>query len=232
MKFSSSKLVPLTIGIVGFVWALGILLLVGGQENDIAYAGTLLFGVLAIVAAIVYLTCFRYTPSRQAEEIGALSIIVSVIYVVVVMVVNTIMMLVERGTISLQLLMINIVIAACYAIVLLYVERDVRRTVERMDRTGQKTAMPIHISGKLGALLGMTTDSGIRSRLMKLKEAVDYGSNITTANTAVQEQQMIELLDELTELIGMGNSGDAALLKIQQIEQCWKMRSSSASSIR
>lgn len=232
MNFSGRKVAALTVGIIGFLWGLGIFLLGGMQRGAAACGGTLLFGLLAAVAAVIYLGMIHCIPDGQAEEAGALPTIVTAVYVIAALSVNTVMMVMGRGGMSLALLLINLVMGTCYGTVIFYAERDARQIAERLERTEEKTAVPGLLSGKLGALLGMTQDGEIRSRLLRLKEAVDYGSNITTANTAQQEQRMLELLEELAQQIAAGEPEDAVLPKLREIEQCWSMRSSAASCTR
>lgn len=232
MKFSGRKLVSLTIGVFGAVWALAVLILAGMRRPAIPFAGSLLFGIVATVIAVIYLSYFRFSPGRQAVEQGALSVIVTVAYVVISLVANTALIPVEWGGFNRYLLIGNAVINAAYMIVILYVEQDTRRLKGQLDRTEQKTAAAVSISGRLGSLLGVAEGDEVRRRLLKLKEAVDYGTNISTVETEALEQQMALYLDELMGLL-MANSREELIMEqIRQAEQCWKIRSNIASSTK
>lgn len=232
MKRSGNKLISMTIGIFGAVWALAILILAGMRDPAIHFAGSLLFSVIAVAAAVTYLSFLRFASGRQAVEPGALSIVVTVAYVIISLGVNTALIPVNLGGFNRYLIIGNIIINAVYFVLFLYVERDTRRLKERLDRTEAKIATSVGISEKLGALLGIAEDGEIRSRLLKLKEMVDYGTNITTVSTTAQEQQMVGYLDELINLLMANSRKELVIEKIQQAERCWKMRSSTVSSIK
>ena len=232
MKRSGNKLISMAIGILGAVWALAILILAGMRDPAIHFAGSLSFSVIAVVAAVTYLSFLRLVPGRQAVEPGALSIIVTAAYVLISLGANTALILINLGGFNQYLIVRNIIINAVYVVLILYVERDTRRLKEQLDCTEAKTAASVNISEKLGALLGIAEDGEIRSRLLKLKEMVDYGTNITTASTTAQEQQMAGYLDELMNLLMANSRKELVIEKIQQAERCWKMRSSTASSIK
>lgn len=232
MKRSSNKLISITVGILGALWALATLILAGMREPAIHFAGSLLFGVIAVALAVTYLSFLRFAPGRQAVEPGALSIIVTVTYVLISLGINSALILVDLGGFNRYLIIGNNIINAVYVVLILYVEHDTKRLKEQLDCTEAKTVACVDISEKLGALLGIAEDGEIRSRLLKLKERVDYGTNITTASTTAQEQQMAGYLDELMNLFMANSRKELVIEKVQQAEQCWKMRSSIASSIK
>ena len=99
-------------------------------------------------------------------------------------------------------------------------------------KTEKKIAPTKDIARKLGELLAITEDAEIRNKLLKLKEAVDYGTNISTNATAEKEQQMNELLDELLQLTISKADKMIVLNKVDAAEMTWKLRSSTASSVR
>lgn len=222
----------MTIGILGAIWALVVLILAGMQDPAIHFAGSLLFGIIAVAAAVIYLFFLRFDPGRQAVEQGALSIIITIAYVFISLVANTALIPVGLGGFDRYLVIGNIIIDAVYVVLILYVENDTRQLKNRLDRTETKIAASVDISAKLGALLGIAENEEIRNRLLKLKELVDYGTNITTAATAAQEQQMVGCLDELMNLLMADSRNELVMEKIQQAERCWKLRSSAAASIK
>ena len=232
MRRSNNKLISMTVGILGTLWALAILILAGMRDPVIHFAGSLSFGVIAVALAVTYLSFLRLAPGRQAVEPGALSIIVTVVYVLILLGINTALIPVNLGGFNRYLIIGNIIIDVVYVVLILYVEHDTRRLKEQLDCTEAKTAASVDISEKLGALLGIAEDEEIRSRLLKLKEMVDYGTNITTTSTTAQEQRMAGYLDELMNLLMANSRKELVIEKIQQAQRCWEMRSSTALSIK
>ena len=123
-------------------------------------------------------------------------------------------------------------VVASYIIPLLWVELSVARLIRQLKVTEQKTTPSVNIRKKLGELLAITEDTEIRGKLLKLKEAVDYGTNISTNATAEKEVQMGALLDELAQLTIARADRLIILNKVEAAEMTWKMRSSTASSVR
>jgi hypothetical protein len=119
-----------------------------------------------------------------------------------------------------------------YIILLLWVEQHTARLTAQLAKTEKKTAPTKDIARKLGELLAITEDAEIRNKLLKLKEAVDYGTNISTNATAEKEQQMNELLDELLQLTISKADKMIVLNKVDAAEMTWKLRSSTTSSVR
>ena len=97
MRRSNNKLISMTVGILGTLWALAILILAGMRDPVIHFAGSLSFGVIAVALAVTYLSFLRFAPGRQAVEPGALSIIVTVVYVLISLGINTALIPVNLG---------------------------------------------------------------------------------------------------------------------------------------
>ncbi|MCI8981280.1 MAG: hypothetical protein HFG78_02595 [Hungatella sp.] len=232
MKLSNSKLVSLTIGVLVGIWCLAIFIIAGHFEPALQYSGGITCGLVAGALSILYLMVYRNSPGSQAVEVGAISVYVTNCYVIAAMVSNTVFVLTGNGGFNKFLLLWNVVIIAVYIIVILYVEKDAQRLSDQLDRTEQMLSNSIDISGKLGAILGIVEDNEVRNRILKLKEAVDYSTNITTASTLESEKKMECQLDELMSLLI--NRGDLSAVKdkIREAEITWKIRGSAGSSRR
>ena len=81
-------------------------------------------------------------------------------------------------------------------------------------------------------MLALAEDQGVREQILKLKEAVDYSSNITTGSTFEREKQMEGLLDELLALLSQGGEPSLVQEKLHEAEHIWRARSAAAASAR
>lgn len=232
MKLSNSRLVSVTIGALGLVWCLAVFTVSGHFEPALHYGGGLVCGMIGVVLSVVYLMMFRHSPGPQAAEAGALSVYVTILYAVADIVANTIFILRHHGDFNSFLLLCNVAIGVAYVIVILYVEKDARRLSDQLAHTEQKILGTADISGKLGEILGIAEDSEIRKQILKLKESVDYSTNITTGSSSEKERMMERQLDELMEMIINRSDASAVRNKIRQAEMTWKTRNSAASSRR
>jgi hypothetical protein len=230
MKLSNNKLLSLALTAVGLIWCFGIYAIADLYAPALPFGGGVLFGLVAIAIAVVYLLVFRRSPDKPVVEVEARSVYFTLLYFVATLVLNTVLVLARCGGLNKILFLCNFVLIAFYVILILGAEKDAERLSEQLAYAEQATAAPASISKKLGTLLSVAEDPEIRKQLLALKEAVDYSSNVTTGGTFEVERDMEAQLDELTDLIA--NHGDAAVIceKIRKAETTWKLRSSAASA--
>lgn len=232
MKLSNRKLLSIAIGLIGLVWCCCVCAAAVSFDPPLRLAGGLTFGILAAVLSVVYLIVFKRYPGSSAVETGALSVFFTIIYFAAALLANTVFIFCGRGEFNRFLVCANLLINVIFVILVLYAEKDTRRLTDQLERTAEKTAARGNLSVILGELLAEAKDEQVRAALYRLKEAVDYSSNITTAGTADYEEQMEALLTDLKDLIANGGSPEETLSGIREAESLWKSRNSAAAAGR
>lgn len=227
-----STTLAITIAILGLVWIFAIAAYTMIFELPWLCWGSITCTVVAIIAAELYLLVFRKDIGEQGTEPGALGIILTVCFLIITVLLNSIFVLVRFGDFNWFLVTLNLVAIAGYIVLLLWVEQSAARLARQLEKTEQKTTPSVNVARKLGELLAITEDTEIRGKLLKLKEAVDYGTNISTNATADKEMQIGAQLDEIAQLTIARADRLIILNKVEAAEMTWKMRSSTASSIR
>ena len=235
----------ITIAILGLVWAIVLasyaifqdVIELGSFDWDLlnweeVALGSIACAIVAIVAAEIYLLAIRKESTESGTEFGALGIIFTVAFLLISILLNSVFALLGRGDFNWLLLALNLVTVAGYVVVLLWVDKASAGLTQRLEKTEKKTAPSVNIGRKLGELLAITEDTEIRGRLLKLKEAVDYSTNISTEATVGKEMQVEDLLDEIARLTLARADRLIILNKVSSAEAAWKMRSSAASSVR
>lgn len=231
-KMSKTSILAISIALIGLVWIFAIVAYTVAFELPWLCWGSITCTVIAIIVAELYLLVFKKHPGEQAAESGALGAILTICYLMITTLLNSVFVLLRCGNFNWFLLAFNMAAVVGYIILLLCVEQHTARLAVQLVKTEEKTVPTKDIARKLGELLAITEDAEIRSKLLKLKEAVDYGNNISTNATAEKEQQMNELLDELL-LLTIGKANKIIVLnKVDAAEMTWKLRSSKASSDR
>lgn len=230
MKKTSA--LAITVAILGLVWVFAVAAYTRLFDLPWLCWGSITCTVIAIVVAEIYLLAFRKDPGEQGTESGTLGIIFTICFLLITALLNSVFVLLRCGDFNWVLLTLNLLVIACYIVLLLWVEQASARLARQLEKTEQKTAPSVNIARKLGELLAITEDAEIRGKLLKLKEAVDYGTNISTNATAAKEVQMGALLDELAQLTIARADRLIILNKVEAAEMTWKMRSSTASSVR
>ena len=227
-----STTLAITIAILGLVWIFAITAYTMIFELPWLCWGSITCTVVAIIAAELYLLVFRKDLGEQGTEPSALGIIFTVCFLIITVLLNSFFVLLQYGDFNWFLVTLNLVAIAGYIVLLLWVEQSAARLARQLEKTEQKTAPTVNIARKLGELLAITEDAEIRGKLLKLKEAVDYGTNISTNATADKEMQIGAQLDEIAQLTIARADRLIILNKVETAEMTWKMRSSTASSIR
>lgn len=229
MNLSNKKVLSLLIAAAAVVWRLALPALTG---RLLPYDGAMMGGIAAAVVAILYLMLFRHPSDRQAVEAGSVSVLLTLAYVAAAMGVNAWLALRYLGGVNQILILCNAVLAVGYLALVFSAEKSAQRLSRQLQQTEEKLSLTGELSAKLGAMLGLAEDEEIRGRILKLKEAVDYSSNITTGGTYESEKLMERQLDELMELLS--RRGERALIqnKLQEAELTWRTRSSAAASAR
>lgn len=231
-KSPKTPILAISIGLIGCVWIFAVAAYTMLFELPWLCWGSVTCTVVAIIAAELYLLVFKKHPGEEAAEPGALGAILTICYLLITALLNSVFILLGYGDFNWLLLAINMATLVGYIILLLWVEQHTARLTAQLVKTAIKTAPSKDIARKLGELLAITEDAEIRNKLLKLKEAVDYGTNISTNATAEKEQQMNELLDELMQLSISKADKMIILNKVDAAEMTWKLRSSTASSVR
>lgn len=220
------------IAIFGAVWALAVIAYTAIRELDWACWGGISYTLIAIGIAELYLLVLRKDPGEQAPEAGALGTVLTIPYLMIVMLLNSIFILVEYADFNWAITLLNVIVTAGYIVMLLWVDRSAAQVKKTLEKTERKTTPNTNISRKLGELLSITEDETVRARLLKLKEAVDYSNNISTASTLEREIEMGKQLDEIAQLT-IGRADPMIVLnKLETAEMTWKMRNATSATFR
>lgn len=231
-KTTKTSILAISIGLLGLVWIFAVAAYTMVLGLPWTCWGSITCTVIAVIAAEVYLLVFKKDPGEEGVETGALGSILTIAYFLITVLLNSVFVLLACGDFNWVLLTLNLLAIVCYIILLLWVEQHTARLTKQLIKTEQKTTPSREIARKLGELLAITEDTEIRGKLLKLKEAVDYGTNISTNATASREEQMSDQLDEIVQLTIAHADRMIILNKVSAAEMTWKMRSSTASSNR
>ena len=199
-KTPKTSILAISIGLLSLLWIVAVVVYTTVLCLPWTCWGSVVCTVVAVIAAEVYLLVLKKDPGNAAAEPGALGSILTVAYFLITVLLNSVFVLLACGDFNWVLLTLNLAAIVCYIILLLWVEQHTARLAKQLVKTEQKTAPSREIARKLGELLAITEDAEIRGKLLKLKEAVDYGTNISTNATASREEQMSDQLDEIVQL--------------------------------
>ena len=227
-----TSVLGITLGIVGAVWIIAVIAFHAVLGLEWLCLGSIACVGVAVAAAELYLLVLRKDPGPQAAEPGALGVIFTVIYTIIALLLNTILVIKGYGNFNWLLVVLNLAALAGYIILVLWVDQSSAQLEKKLEKVEQKTAPSVNLGRKLGELVAITTDEEVRSRLLKLKEAVDYSTNISTQATADREAQFAAQLDEIAQLTIARADKIIILGKLETAEMLWKMRNATSATFR
>lgn len=227
---ANSKLTALCITAIGVVWLLVIMGLTDLLNTPEDYMGAVVFGLLAIVVADLYLLVFRVTPGAQSIEVGVVGIYYTAIYIFVLLLANSLAIYWEMAKFGFVLTAINLLLNVGYIVIVISIQRDTQRLIHQQSQMSQVTAVPGALSRKLGTLLAVAEDEAVRARLLKLKEAVDYGNNVSSYGTYELETKMDQQLETVLFCLQEHMDTPGVMKAIGDAEITWKMRSNATST--
>lgn len=222
----------ITIAIVAAVWILSVIAYNLFMTLTWMCWGSIVCVAFATGAAELYLLVLRKDPGTQAAEQGALGVIFTVCYLIIAILLNTVFVVLSYGDFNWLLIVLNVIALAGYIVLVIWVDQSNARLSKKLEVVEKKTVPTVNIARKLGELISITEDAEIRGRLLKLKEAVDYSTNISTEATAPREVQMAAQLDEIAQLTIARADRLIILGKLDTAEMLWKMRNSTSATFR
>lgn len=227
---SNKKVLSVSLVLLGLVWCLVMYVVASWYLPPHSSWGGIAGGIMAVVIAVAYVLGFRVTPGAQAVEVGGISIIATIVFLVISVAMNTLLIVINCGNFNGGLLAGNVIVDVSFLVLTFYMDRHAMRVASQLERTGKRSSASDSLSRTLGSLIGMAEDAEVSGRLVRLKEAVDHSSNISTARTISIEQQFAAELTELGHMMAASADSAAVLEKIQKAERIWKRRCAAALS--
>ena len=229
---SGSALLSITIAILAPVWLFAVVTFTLILDVPLTSWSTLVCMAIVTIIAEIYLLAFRKKQNNATTESSAIGVIITTITVIVSSVLNTVMTFIIFPGANLPVTLVNAIIIAFFIIALIWTENHSSGVAARVDATAGKIAPVQDISKKIGDILTLTEDEEIRAVILRLKEAVDYDSNISTNATAGREIQFSEHLDKIITLTVNNADRQAIINELATAEMIWKLRSNANATFR
>lgn len=213
-------------------WCLVVLVFADYDRAGFYFWGGFGFGLISFVVAGASLLLINITNNRNTTEINYIPVYYTSVYLLASAIINTFFIFRVTGKYNIILVVLNLVVLVAFISIRLftgdYITRVDRQTIYSTDKISPISS----ISTQLATLLSITTDSDIKKQLHKLKEMVDYSSNVS--QTFIENSQNLFLLQlsQIQSLIIEHKSNDVITNKIQEATVTWKTRNSMSSTIK
>jgi hypothetical protein len=120
------------------------------------------------------------------------------------------------------LVVLNFILLIAFIPIRLYTDDYVTHVDKQTRHSAEKIKPITTISSHLATMLSVTTDPDIKNQLLKLKEIVDYSSNISQGFLDDSQNYFLLQLNQIHSLIIEHKDKDEINKKIQEATVTWK----------
>lgn len=213
-------------------WCVVVLVFADYDRAGFYFWGGFGFGFLSFIVAGVSLLRIKTNNNRNTTEISYIPVYYTALYLIVAVIINTYFIFRVEGKRNVILVVTNLVLLVAFIAVRLYSEDLVSRVDEQTIHSAEKIRPITSISSQLATILCVTTDPDIKQQVLKLKETVDYSSNVSQGFSENSQNLFLLQLNQIESLIVEHKDKDVISKKIQEATVIWKTRNSVASTIK
>ena len=212
-------------------WCVIVLVFADYDRAGFYFWGGFGFGFISYVVAGVSLLLIKKNNNRNTTEISFIPVYYTAVYLLVSVIINTYFVFRVTGKLNVVLVVLNLVIFVAFISIRLYTDGFVARVDVQTRHSADKIRPITSISSQLAIMLSVTTDSDIKKQLLKLKEIVDYSSNVSQEFSENSQKLFLLQLNQIQSLIVEHKDKDEINKKIQEATATWKTRNSVVSTI-
>nr|WP_295684231.1 hypothetical protein [uncultured Lachnoclostridium sp.] len=212
-------------------WCVIVLVFADYDRAGFYFWGGFGFGFISYVVAGVSLLLIKKNNNRNTTEISYIPVYYTAVYLLVSVIINTYFVFRVTGKLNVVLVVLNLVIFVTFISIRLYTDGFVARVDVQTRHSADKIRPITSISSQLAIMLSVTTDSDIKKQLLKLKEIVDYSSNVSQEFSENSQKLFLLQLNQIQSLIIEHKDKDEINKKIQEATATWKTRNSVVSTI-
>ena len=213
-------------------WCVVVLVFADYDRAGFYFWGGFGFGLLSFIVAGVSLLLTKTTSNRNTTEINFIPVYYTSVYLLVSIIINTYFIFRVTGKFNIILVVLNLTVLTAFVAIRLYINDYVAR-VDKQTKHSEEKIMPITtISSHLATILSVTTDPDIKKQLLKLKEMVDYSSNVSQGFLESSQKHFLLQLNQIQSLIVEKQDKEEINKKIQEATVTWQTRNSIGSTIK
>lgn len=233
MKKSNNINSILIIELLVFIgWCVSVILFTNFRYTGFNFWCGFFSTVFAFLVVCISLITMNQSQNINTKEVTLIPYVISIVYLGVAIVFNGIFIFGMYIFLSRILVTFNIIWFILFVGIRLSAVNYIKHIENQTKKITGKTSNLGSISTNISMIASKVTDSEIKKELLKLKESVDYSSNISQNFTIGFENQMLEKLNEINTMVEQHVSNKEIINKIQNISNLWNVRNSMNSTIR
>lgn len=213
-------------------WCVVVLVFADYDRAGFYFWGGFGFGFLSFIVAGASLFLIKKRNNRNTTEINFIPVYYTDAYLFVSIIINTYFVFRVTGKYNVILVVLNLVLLVAFINIRLYTDGFAARVDEQTRQSAEKLRPIASISSQLATILSITTDTDIKKQLLKLKEMIEYSSNVSQEFLDNSQNLFLFQLNQIQSLIVEHKDKDEINKKIQEAAVTWKTRNSVASTIK
>jgi hypothetical protein len=213
-------------------WCVVVLVFADYDRAGFYFWGGFGFGVLSFIVAGVSLLYVKIKNNRNTTEINYIPVYYTALYLIVTVIIDTCFAFRVAGTNNVILVIINLALLVAFIALRIFSDDLVSRVDKQTIYSEEKIRPITSISSQLAAIVCVSTDPEIKQQVLKLKEMVDYSSNVSQ-EFSENLQNLFQLkLNQIESLIVEHKDKDMISKEIEEATIVWKTRNSVVSTIK
>lgn len=224
MKHRNLRLILGLITLVFVAWLIVVCAYAGGGQERLRFWLSVGFTALTFVLSAVSLYYAGLVPGAGMTEVNALPIWSTLVYFLLIIVINTVFVCLEPGS-GLLHIVLNLLFLVIFAACRVFIPNYVTHAAYASKVVKLKTGSTAHISKQIGILMQYAEDSEIRTALRELQEYIAYSDNVGSAAASEIENAIMGRLPELRDMMEQKQEPQLILNRISEIKTLWKERS-------
>lgn len=213
-------------------WCIVIFAFADYDRIGFYFWGGFAFGAVSFITAVISLLFIKTYENENLTEINYIPFYYTSAYLLVSLVINSCFVYRMAGKYNLLLVIANLLILFAFIAIRVNTDDYAKDLDKQTKKIEKKIESVSAISTRMSVLLSIVTDPEIKKALLKLKEKVDFSSNLSQDFLAESQNLFILQLEQIQEMISGNKSKDEILKKIQEATVTWNSRNSVASSIK
>ncbi len=213
-------------------WCVVVLVFADYDRAGFYFWGGIGFGFLSYIVSAASLFFIKINNNRSTTEINYIPVYYTALYLIGTVIINTYFVFRTEGKFNVILVVTNLALLIAFVALRLYTDDLVSRVNQQTLHSAEKIRPITLISAQMATLLSIATDPDIKQQVLKLKETVDFSSNVSQGFTEESQNLFLLQLKQIEGSIAKHENKDVIGKRIQDATVVWNTRNSVASTIK
>lgn len=218
--------------VIAVAWAAILLGFTDFKEVGFYFWGGFACTILAYVLCIGSLFLLQMRENRNLTEINVIPVWASLAYLGVTVLVNSVFVAMKDGDSPKPLVIINVILLIAFLALRMFTDNYADRVDRQTNRVVEKIQPVAQVSARVAAIISMANNQEVKKRLIKLKEIIDYSSNVSQVAGEQKEAQILVQLGYLENLIRSNAEEQVIFDKIEEATATWRSRNGANSMLQ